>query len=316
MDINSVADRLQTHDNILILTHRRPDGDTIGCGVALCLALRQLGKTAHVLENREAHELFRPYLEGVSIDGSFQPQYVVSVDTAALDLLPDNAEKYRDCIDLSIDHHSSNQGYAKETCVDASAAACGELLYKIIVHLGVMTPAIAEYLYIAISTDTGGFIFSNTTAETHRISASLMETGFDVAGANKRHFRSKSLARFRLEGILTEEMLVLDGGKIAMASITFDVINRVGAVEEDLENIAAFLEVLKGVETAIIIRELRADVYKISVRTNRSLNASEVCAVFGGGGHPAAAGATLAGKLEDVKARLVEAIRAVQAKGC
>lgn len=151
MTDHQTARRLAALDQVLILTHRRPDGDTIGCASALCLALRQLGKTAWVLPNEDAHGLFTPYLEGVLAPAGFLPQHVVAVDVASLGMLPDSAGAYKDRIDLVIDHHGSNEGYGRETCVDPSCAACGELLYRIFQAMAIsFTPEIAMLLYMAL----------------------------------------------------------------------------------------------------------------------------------------------------------------------
>lgn len=312
MDYRQVADRLRETDQILILTHRRPDGDTIGCGTALCHGLRNLGKCAYVLFNPDAHDLFTPYFEGLTAPEDFSPQFIVTVDTAAIDLIPDNAQHWATDIDLSIDHHGSNTGYAKENCVDPSCAACGELMYRILKELGPVTETIAMLLYVAISTDTGCFVFSNTTPQTHRISANLMETGCDHEWVNKRHFRTKSLARLQLESLLTQEMVLFDDGRTVLVAITLDLIAQVGANEEDLENIASVLEHLIGVENAVTLRELRPEEYKISLRTGRALNASAVCALLGGGGHPSAAGCTILGSLEQAKEAIMGAMAQIQ----
>ena len=156
MTVQETASRLLELDNILILTHRRPDGDTVGCAAALCLALRQKGKTAHVLFNEDAHGLFDPYFEGVLSPEGFRPDAVVAVDAAAPGMLPDSAAHLKDRVDLCIDHHGSNEGYARATCVDPAAAACGEVLYKIFLEMGVtITQPMAMLLYMAIATDTG-----------------------------------------------------------------------------------------------------------------------------------------------------------------
>ena len=169
MTDHQTAQRLLAMEDVLILTHRRPDGDTIGCAGALCLALRQLGKTAWVLPNEDAHGLFTPYFEGVLAPAEFVPQFVVSVDTAALGMLPGSGKTYADRIDLAIDHHGSNEGYAKQTRVDPDCAACAELLYRILVEMGVrITAPIALLLYMAIATDTGCFVYSNTTPDTQQ----------------------------------------------------------------------------------------------------------------------------------------------------
>lgn len=312
MDYRQAATTLLEQDDILILTHRRPDGDTIGSAAALCCALRQCGKRAAVLPNLEAHALFLPYLEGLCAEEDFVPRYIVSVDTAAPDLIPKNAAHWTECIDLCIDHHGSNTQYAKASCIRPDCAACGELLYVILKEMGAISPQMAKLLYVAISTDTGCFVYSNTSPETHRITAELMEIGCDHQTVNKRHFRTKSLARLRLESLLTQDMLLLDEGRTVLAAITLDMIASLGANEEDLENVAAFLEQLKGVENAVTLRELKPNEYKISLRTGNQLNASAVCALLGGGGHPAAAGCSVQGDLETAKVEMVRAIRTIQ----
>jgi len=305
---------LEQLDDILILTHRRPDGDTIGCAAALCLALRQKGKTAWVWPNEDAHGLFTPYFMGVLAPSGVSPQAVVAVDTASLGMLPDSAKVWQERIDLSIDHHGSNEHYARQTCVDPACAACGELLWRIFRCMGVeITEQIALLLYMAIATDTGCFVYSNTTPETHRIAASLMESGFDAQWVNKRHFRQKSLKRMRIESRLVSEMDLEQDGTLVFAYVTLALIRDIGATEEDLEDISSFIGLLEGVDNAVTVRELRPGECKISLRTDgRSLNASDVCARFGGGGHAAAAGCTIAGTPEQAKTAMLHAIEEVQ----
>lgn len=291
------ASRLLSLDHILILTHRRPDGDTIGCAGALCLALRQKGKTAWVLPNEDAHGLFTPYFEGVLAPADFVPQAVVAVDVASLGMLPDSAASLKESITLCIDHHGSNEGYAAETCVDSACAACGELLCRIFKHMDVeFTPRIAMLLYMAIATDTGCFVYSNTTPETHRLAAALMETGFDAQWVNKRHFRVKSLKRMQVESRLVRDMDLAQNGTLVFAYVTLAMLDELQATEQDLEDISAFIGQLEGVDNAVTIRELNPGECKISLRTDgRTLNASDACACFGGGGHSAAAGCTIYG---------------------
>ena len=246
MTDHQTAQRLLAMEDVLILTHRRPDGDTIGCACALCLALRQLGKTAWALPNEDAHGLFTPYFEGVLAPAEFVPQFVVSVDTAALGMLPGSGKAYADRIDLAIDHHGSNEGYAKQTRVDPDCAACAELLYRILVEMGVrITAPIALLLYMAIASDTGCFVYSNTTPDTHRIAAALMETGVDAQRENKRHFRVKSLKRMQIESRLVREMDLAQNGTLVFAYVTLDLIRELEAAEEDMEDISAYKNLRK-----------------------------------------------------------------------
>ena len=314
MEYREAAALLLRQNDILILTHKRPDGDTIGCAVGLCQALREQGKRAWVLPNEDATTLFTPYLEGYLAPEDIQPAFVVSVDIAGTNLFTPTGEGWlRQGIDLAIDHHPSQEFFAKETCLDAGRAACGELVYDLIRQWGPVSREAALPLYVAVSTDTGCFQYSNTTAATHRVAADLMDTGIDAQGANKRHFRTKSLKRLKLESLIVDTMDLHDGGAIAIAAVSLADMARLEATERDAEDIAAFVGQLEGVHTSVTIRELAGGACKLSVRTDATLNATKVCALLGGGGHAAAAGCTVPGTVEEAKAAILAAIRKVQA---
>ena len=128
MDYRETAEFLKARDNYLILTHKRPDGDTIGCAAGLCRALRAMGKTAHILPSLDVNTNLACYLDGLTAPEGFEPDTVVSTDVATENLLPDNAAAYKGRIDLAIDHHPSQEFFAKETCLEADKAACGEIV--------------------------------------------------------------------------------------------------------------------------------------------------------------------------------------------
>lgn len=315
MTAAQAAALLRAQDNILLLTHRRPDGDTIGCAAALCLALRQAGKTAFVLPNEDATALIDSYYEGVKAHEGFEPSFVVGVDIAEEGLFPASAEAWKGKVDLVIDHHPSNTGYGRENCVDASCAACGELMYDICCELGPVTPEIALPLYTAVSTDTGCFVYGNTTARTHRVAAALIETGIDYREVNKNHFRTKSAKRLKLEAILMNSIDFQQGGSVAIGAISLEDMASIGATEDDAEDIAAFIGQIEGVSTSVTIRELKPGECKLSVRTNPVLlSATKVCALLGGGGHVSASGCTVYGSVSDARRAIQTAIETVQAE--
>ncbi|MBM6886137.1 DHH family phosphoesterase [Pseudoflavonifractor phocaeensis] len=316
MTIKEAAAWLDSHDRYLILTHKRPDGDTIGCAAALCRGLRGLGKTAHICPGTGETHLFTPYLEGLIAPEGFQPETVVSVDIAARGLFTDTGKPWLERgIDLAIDHHPSQEFFAKETCLDASRAACGEIIYEILQELGQVNAETALPLYVAVSTDTGCFQYGNTTAHTHRVAAALMDSGLDVFPLNKRHFRTKTWARLQVERLIVERMHRYEDGKIAVAPVSLSLLDEAGATEEDMEDIAAFLGQIEGVETSITIRELADGGCKLSVRTSGGLNATRVCAILGGGGHAAAAGCTVDVGLKEAEEQILAAIRQVERDG-
>lgn len=313
MDYIEAAALLRGQDHILILTHKKPDGDTIGCAAGLCQALREQGRDAAVLPNEDATSLFTPYLEGYLAGEAFRPDYVVSVDIAGRNLFTPAGEVWlRRGIDLAIDHHPSHEGFGARSCVDPARAACGELVYDLIRQWGPVSREAALPLYVAVSTDTGCFVYNNTTPETHRVAADLMSLGIDFQGVNKRHFRTKSRKRLQLEALIIDTMVLHDGGETAICAISLADMARLGATERDAEDIAAFLGQLEGVRTSVTIRELEGGACKLSVRTDGILSATQICALLGGGGHAAAAGCTIRATIPEAKTAILDAIRQVQ----
>ena len=290
MTIKEVADFFRTHDKFLILTHRRPDGDTIGCAAALGRMLRQMGKSAGVLYNRETTEHFAPYIEDLWVADDFDYETVVSVDLAALSLFPDNAEQFKAKVDLAIDHHPSYEHFAKLDCVRPACAACGEVIYEIAAELGQLTSAVALPLYVAVSTDTGCFVYSNVTANTHRVAAALLETGIDYRAANKLHFRTKSRKRLALEGELLRTMEFYDENRIVIVALSQELQRRLDLSEADMEDISALGGVVEGTDCSVTMKETKDGAWKISLRTGARVNATRACAKLGGGGHRAASG--------------------------
>ncbi len=304
---------LTAHDNYLILTHVRPDGDTIGCAAGLCRALRQIGKTAYILENPEITELFTDYVEQLTICENFVAETVVSVDIAARSLFPALAKPYLDRVDLAIDHHPSQEFFAKATCLDEKRASCGQLIFEIVKQFADITPEIGEALYVAVSTDCGCFQYSNTDAAAHRAAAELMESGFDPYPVNRKFFRTKTFKRLKLESLLTAGMELRDCGTTALVFLTRQMIEDVGASERDMDDISAFVGQIEGVKNGVTLKETADGHVKISLRTDPGdLNASKVCALLGGGGHAAAAGAMMDGTMETVRQAVIAAIEQVR----
>ena len=295
-------------DELLLLTHVRPDGDTVGSAAALCQALRDRGKTAYLLPNPELTATYAPYAAPYAAPEGFVPRHVVSVDIAALSLLPENARPYQDRIDLAIDHHPSQEFFARETCLEAESAACGEIVYNIITRLTPVTPDIALPLYVAVSTDTGCFVYSNTTARTHRIAAALMDCGIDAAPVNKALFRTKSRTRLAMEAWMAEWAEYYAHDRVVVMQIPLSLCLDYKATEADVEELSSLAALVEGTDCGVTLRELKDGRVKISLRTGPRVNATEVCALLGGGGHAAAAGATLHGTLSEVKQAVLQAI--------
>lgn len=302
------ADFLRESDNFLIINHRRPDGDAVGSAAALCLGLRQMGKRALIWKNPQTTDRYIPFLKGMETETVPQDATLVSVDMATEGLLPLNGGDFAGKILLSIDHHPSNEGYAELTNVQPRCAACGELLLEILKDLGPITKEMAEALYLAISTDTGCFQYSNVTEGTFKAAAELKKYGADTYPINKVMFGTKSIARLRVESALTESAEFYAGGLVGVTTITNELLDRIGATEDDIDDISGFPRGIEGVGIGVMIRQLREGGSKISLRTGESYNATEICGKLGGGGHRAAAGASVDGDVAEAKAKILAAI--------
>ena len=307
MTRNETARFLQDHDHFLLVTHRRPDGDTLGSAALLCRGLRQLGKTAHVLTNPEVTEKYAGLMVGLTKDTAEETDTVVTVDVASPNMLGSCFAHLQEKAVLRIDHHGSATSFTPYELVEPKTAACGEIVYGVLKEMGaVLDVAMAEALYTAVSTDTGCFRYANTTAETLRAAADCLAAGANTFALNQILFETNSLGRLRLQGWLVENAIFLQDGKIAICPLPLSKERELGLTEDDLENISGFPRTIAGVKIAATLRQESADTVKMSVRAVPGCDAAAICQNFGGGGHTGAAGASMKMTMEEA----VEAVKA------
>ena len=308
---NEAARFFGAHDRFAIVTHRRPDGDTVGSSAVLCLGLRQLGKTAHVLENPELTEKYAHLHRGLTKKQAEDGDTVISVDVASPNMLGDLFRALEKKIALRIDHHSTATPFTPHELVDPDAAACGELVYDVLTEMGIrLDVPMANALYTAVSTDTGCFRYANTTANTLRVAAACKDAGADTFAINQELFETNTLARLRLQGWLVENALFLNDGKIVICALPLSKEQELGLTEDDLENISGFPRTIAGVKIAATLRQEPDGRVKLSVRAVPGYDAAAICAQFGGGGHKGAAGASM----NMTMAEAVEALKAAMPK--
>ena len=306
MNYKQCAKLLLTHENILILTHKNPDGDTVASAAALCAALRLGGRTAWLFPNPQIGDKLLAYAGKYFAPDGFAPKYIVAVDVAEEKLL---SKTFTGKIDLCIDHHPTNSGYAAESLIKAEKSSCAEAVLEIIQCMnGDLSAEEATLLYIGLSTDTGCFQYSNTNAASFRAAAELLRCGADNTEVNTLFFRKVSRARLLLESMLYAGMRFYRDGKIAVATVTLEMLDKVGATEDDLDDLAGLCGRAEGSIVNITIREQRDGSSKISVRSTKEVSSSEICAVFGGGGHAMAAGCTIYGEPEKAREMLLNVI--------
>ena len=282
MEINckEAAAFLREAEDVLILCHRNPDGDTLGSGCGLCHALKNMGKRARILVNDPIPRKFRYLTEGC--EDTFEPKTIVSTDIADEQLFGEKLAPYLGKVELAIDHHPSNTRFAKRLFLEPDSAATTELIYGLVKELGTpLTPEIADCLYTGLTTDTGCFVYYKEL--------------------NKHIFETKSLSVLSAEREALNSLEMHFDGKAALIYISREMLARTGVLEADLDGIAAIPRKIEGVEIGITIKERADNEYKISLRTGEAIDACRICQNFGGGGHARAAGCTVNGTLDEVK---------------
>ncbi|MCL2082315.1 MAG: DHH family phosphoesterase [Oscillospiraceae bacterium] len=284
---------LRERDHFIILTHISPDGDTLGSAAGLCLGLRKLGKTAYVGCNPEITPRYLPFVQELFPPQGYTYDTVITVDIASQGLIP---LLWRDLtVDARIDHHPTltDNCYAMINYIDTAAAACGEIILLLLLEMDIeLCKDIAKVLYLAITTDTGCFRFSSTTARTHRLAAMLLEAGLAAYEIDEMVFSQKSPSRIEVESTVLRGIEYSAGGKIALASLYLENIAKAKACEDDLESLSALPRQILGVVIGLLIRQ-EQNCCKISVRTAAPYEANLICSLLGGGGHARAGGCRL-----------------------
>ena len=299
---------LLKNDNYILATHKNPDGDTLCSAAALCKALQRAGKTAYLFPNPEITEKFRPFVMACFAPEGYVPEHIVAVDVASRDMFCQSFDA-DSSVWMVIDHHPTNGGFAQYNCVESGRSACGEIVTEIIEEMpGSITKEEANLLYIALSTDTGCFMYANTNAGTFQTAARLADYGASMYDLNAIFFRKVSNARLALEGMILSGMEYFRDGSVLVSTITRDMMHRSGATENDTDDLAAIPGRSITEKLGVTIREIKEGVCKVSLRSVPEINSAEICKKFGGGGHLMAAGCTIHAKPEEAKKQILEAI--------
>lgn len=299
---DSLCRELSEPENTLIICHTRPDGDAIGSAFALKSILQLAGSEAYCICADEVPKRLKFLTSSIqssslldSLPNDFLPERIVTVDTASVDQMGKLGPSLSDMVNIMIDHHKSGEPYA-DYYIDSSASATGEIIFKLATALltdkGKQIPMdVCRCLYAAISSDTGCFKYSNVTPYTHMVAASLVKSGIDTAEINRLLFDAKSPARLTAEKVGLENLKTCLNGRIAVIALNYDEIVEAGV---DLEELDAFTDVARcvdGVEVSFVVKQQeRYGQFRVSMRSGCKVDVSEICALFGGGGHAKAAG--------------------------
>lgn len=311
--LRALARALRDAQNPVVACHISPDGDTLGCGLALAGALAGRKQVRVVCDDPvPALYAFLPGARQVTRPETldFAPDFVLCVDCADVARLGGAARWLQGTTPIgNIDHHGSNPGYGELSVVDADASATGELVLTLLDEMGLpLTRESALCLYTAISTDTGNFSFANTTPGALRAAARCVEAGVDVADAARKLFRLRSFQRAQLHAQAMRKAQLLQNGRVGLIVLTKSDFEETRAAESDSEGVVNALLDIEGVEIAIFAREGSRGA-QISLRGLPPVDLSAVAAGLGGGGHARAAGVTLALPVQEAAARVVETVK-------
>lgn len=313
--LDKIADTIMESDTIAILPHVYADGDALGSSFALALALSEMGKKADVLLEEMVPILY-DFLPGRNFSSVYsknikQYDLALALDCGDMERLGGRKEVFDSAKrTINIDHHNTNTGFAVQNYVDTAASSTGEIIFTLLDLMGHKAGAdVAVNLYVAISTDTGGFRYSNTTPGTHIIASELIGIGIDVAEISRIVFDTASYEKVKLTGAAIESLELIENGKIAIMTLVNEMISKTGARDEDSDGIINIARNIRGVEAAVMLREMDNGEIKANLRSNKYVDVSAVAGIFSGGGHKRAAGFTTAGDMSQVKAALLDELR-------
>jgi phosphoesterase RecJ-like protein len=299
--LEAIAKAIKASRSITVIAHIATDGDTLGAGLALFGALKSLDKEVQIVcEDVVPHiYAFMPMTEYVLEPHQAKcSDMVIAVDCADTERMGNAYELFKAAkCNASIDHHLSGCGYAQLNAVDPHASATGELIYELILRLdAAITPEIATCLYVAISTDTGHFMYTNTTERSMEIAGKLISCGVDIAETTRNLYRTRTLSKTLLLGCMLSKLEFFHNNKICTVLITQTDMDRSASPDEDTEGLIDYMRDIEGVQIAIFFREYPGGYIKASLRAKTNADMSALAAQFAGGGHKGAAGFKVTGE--------------------
>ena len=316
--MDRIAQVLESGSRFLLTTHLAPDGDSLGSALALVHVLAGMGKSALVVTRDPVPERYR-FLPGATevetraelpAAAGYAAAFAFECPDVARTGWPDLRERF---FVVNIDHHEDNSGFGNVNWVDARSPAVGEMIHRLIRHVQLpITPEIATCIYVALMTDTGSFTYSNTTADSMRLAAAMIDLGADPHRIALNVYDSNRFEKLRLLGSALKDLRQEAEGRIAWLRVSAADVERCAAKMEDLDDIVNYPRSIRGVEVAAIFKELAPERFRLSLRSKGKVDVFRVAKSFGGGGHRNAAGCSIEGTFEVVRdaviGKLVDAL--------
>ena len=315
MTLDNILEEIKKANSIVIVTHESPDGDAIGSSLAMELALRSIGKKSDIIIPEYPRTFnFLPNAKNVK-DKSDLKKYDLAISLDCTDLRRINGKEYFEEAKrtIVIDHHGTNSMYGDINFVNPVAPACCEILVGMFTYFNIdINQEIGTCILTGIITDTGGFKYQSVTAETFEFTAELLRKGVNVSEIYQTALETRTMANFQLLKKTLNRMEILEDGKVTFTYITNQDETEVNAEPGDHEGLVEIGRDIEGVEISILLRQKdNEDKYEVSMRSRNYVNVSDICYIFGGGGHPKAAGCLIQGTVEQIKEKLLREIRKV-----
>ena len=315
MTLDNILEEIKKANSIVIVTHESPDGDAIGSSLAMELALRSIGKKSDIIIPEYPRTFnFLPNAKNVK-DKSDLKKYDLAISLDCTDLRRINGKEYFEEAKrtIVIDHHGTNSMYGDINFVNPVAPACCEILVGMFTYFNIdINQEIGTCILTGIITDTGGFKYQSVTAETFEFTAELLRKGVNVSEIYQTALETRTMANFQLLKKTLNRMEILEDGKVTFTYITNQDETEVNAEPGYHEDLVEIDRDIEGVEISILLTQKdNEDKYKVSMRSRNYVNVSDICYIFGGGGHPKAAGCLIQGTVEQIKEKLLREIRKV-----
>jgi len=312
-ELTRIVEAIRERHRFVISSHVRPDGDSIGSSVAMALALKALGKQAVVVHADPAPAPFAPF-PGVA-DIVVAPEATGDFEAAIIMECGDLGRTGVSGLDrsfvINIDHHPGNSGFGDLCWFDANAAACAEMVFDLILALGVpFTREIATQVYVGILTDTGSFHYSGISTKTFDICKAVLEAGVNPQAVARQVYDSYNMGRIRLLGAVLSGMRVDPSGGIAVIYLDNAMLHASGGSYEDTDGMINEPLKVKEIAAVVFFKQIEGNEYRVSMRSKGDIDVGALAREYGGGGHKNAAGCTVGGPIDELRTVFVEKIEA------
>jgi bifunctional oligoribonuclease and PAP phosphatase NrnA len=310
-EIQEIVDAIRGRQRFVVSSHSRPDGDSIGSQLAMAYALRAIGKEVRVInaDPAPAPLMVFPGVPVIEIAARVDDEFDAAIIMECGELTRTGVAGLDRSFVINIDHHPGNTRYGRINWFDATAAACGEMVFELVRALGApLSLEVATHIYLAILTDTGSFHYSSMTPRTFDICRQTLEAGVNPVSVARNVYDSNNMGRLKLFGAVLSAMQIDATGRIAIVYLDHEMAREAGGTYEDTEGLINLPLTVKEIQAIVFFKQIEGEQYRVSMRSKGEIDIGAVAKEFGGGGHKNAAGCTVTGAIDALQKLFVEKI--------